>query len=167
MISYCFHKTIRFWIVKVEREEVWCLYRERILREAKGFWFLVVTVILKKLHLSWMESVVTCSSFYEWTFLFAGGWTFNLQVMGNYENSNSNVKGIMRIPSFESSSKEKRMEKFFKRNLEKGQKKIFKRDLLSVAGTWTRVFRVRAEYPDQLDYNGFVEDMSNSFHIWV
>jgi hypothetical protein len=25
----------------------------------------------------------------------------------------------------------------------------------SVAGTWTRVSRVRAEYPDQLDYNGF------------
>jgi hypothetical protein len=24
----------------------------------------------------------------------------------------------------------------------------------SVAGTRTRVFRVRAEYPDQLDYNG-------------
>ena len=73
----------------------------------------------------------------------------------------------MRIPSFESSSKKKRMEKFFKRNLEKGQEKIFKRDLFSVAGTWTRVFRVRAEYPDQLDYNGFVEDMSNSFNIAV
>ena len=26
----------------------------------------------------------------------------------------------------------------------------------SVAGTWTRVSRVRAEYPNQLDYNGFV-----------
>ena len=24
----------------------------------------------------------------------------------------------------------------------------------SVAGTWTRVSRVRAEYPNQLDYNG-------------
>ena len=42
------HKTIRFWIVKMEREEVWCLYGEKILREAKGFWFLVVTVIPKK-----------------------------------------------------------------------------------------------------------------------
>ena len=29
-------------------------------------------------------------------------------------------------------------------------------NLYSVAGTWTRVFRVRAEYPDQLDYNGFI-----------
>ena len=26
--------------------------------------------------------------------------------------------------------------------------------LFSVAGTWTRVSRVRAEYPNQLDYNG-------------
>ena len=30
-----------------------------------------------------------------------------------------------------------------------------KKKTISVAGTWTRVFRVRAEYPDQLDYNGF------------
>jgi hypothetical protein len=27
---------------------------------------------------------------------------------------------------------------------------------ISVAGTRTRVSRVRAEYPNQLDYNGFV-----------
>ena len=26
----------------------------------------------------------------------------------------------------------------------------------SVAGTWTRVSRVRAEYPNQLDYNGLL-----------
>ena len=26
---------------------------------------------------------------------------------------------------------------------------------VSVAGTWTRVSRVRAEYPNHLDYNGF------------
>ena len=25
---------------------------------------------------------------------------------------------------------------------------------LSIAGSWTRVSRVRAEYPNQLDYNG-------------
>jgi hypothetical protein len=31
----------------------------------------------------------------------------------------------------------------------------------SVAGTRTRVFRVRAEYPDQLDYNGSREDQSS------
>ena len=29
-----------------------------------------------------------------------------------------------------------------------------KRGQNSVAGTWTRVSRVRAEYPNQLDYNG-------------
>ena len=34
----------------------------------------------------------------------------------------------------------------------------------SVAGTWTRVFRVRAEYPDQLDYNGFVVD-NETLHL--
>jgi hypothetical protein len=33
---------------------------------------------------------------------------------------------------------------------------IFKREKNSVAGTRTRVSRVRAEYPNQLDYNGFV-----------
>ena len=27
----------------------------------------------------------------------------------------------------------------------------------SVAGTWTRVSRVRAEYPNQLDYNGLLK----------
>ena len=33
--------------------------------------------------------------------------------------------------------------------------------IFSVAGTWTRVSRVRAEYPNQLDYNG--EDISKIF----
>ena len=27
-------------------------------------------------------------------------------------------------------------------------------DHVSIAGTWTRVARVKAEYPNQLDYNG-------------
>ena len=35
----------------------------------------------------------------------------------------------------------------------------------SVAGTWTRVFRVRAEYPDQLDYNGLVIIFSIYFYL--
>jgi hypothetical protein len=34
------------------------------------------------------------------------------------------------------------------------KKKNPKQTKNSVAGTRTRVFRVRAEYPDQLDYNG-------------
>ena len=29
----------------------------------------------------------------------------------------------------------------------------------SVAGTWTRVSRVRAEYPNQLDYNGLLKTL--------
>ena len=32
----------------------------------------------------------------------------------------------------------------------------YSKNLNSVAGTWTRVFRVRAEYPNQLDYNGML-----------
>ena len=37
------------------------------------------------------------------------------------------------------------------------QKNIyFRKQKVSVAGTRTRVSRVRAEYPNQLDYNGFV-----------
>ena len=44
-----------------------------------------------------------------------------------------------------------------------------KRD--SVAGTWTRVSRVRAEYPNQLDYNGLViwatKININLFWVWV
>ena len=40
-----------------------------------------------------------------------------------------------------------------KKKISEGDKKIKK---FSVAGTWTRVSRVRAEYPNQLDYNGMV-----------
>lgn len=31
------------------------------------------------------------------------------------------------------------------------------KNIISVAGTWTRVFRVRAEYPNHLDSNGCIE----------
>ena len=37
----------------------------------------------------------------------------------------------------------------------KEPKQFFLKIPLSVAGTWTRVSRVRAEYPNQLDYNGW------------
>ena len=38
----------------------------------------------------------------------------------------------------------------------KGPKQFFLlKKPISVAGTWTRVSRVRAEYPNQLDYNGW------------
>ena len=36
---------------------------------------------------------------------------------------------------------------------------------ISVAGTWTRVSRVRAEYPNQLDYNGECINKSSLFTI--
>ena len=40
-----------------------------------------------------------------------------------------------------------------------------KKKNISVAGTWTRVSRVRAEYPDQLDYNGFAWKVKSNIFV--